>query len=329
MKRFNNLYHQIWSADNILAAIENACKGKSHYDEVERIQKNIDYYAGKLQVMLALEKYRPSAYQEFDRVENGKLRHIHKLPFYPDRIIHHAICQVCEPIWMKQYIRDTYGSIKGRGIHDGVKRVQNALKNYPQQTTFCLKLDIKKYYPSVDHATMRGIIRRKIKCANTLNLLDLIIQSAPGLPIGNYTSQHLANLYLSGLDHYAKEDLNIKHYFRYCDDIVILGSCKAHLHNLRRNIEAYLHQELKLSLKSSWQVFPVAVRGIDFLGYRFFPTYTLLRKSIAKRFIKRMKQLKGHEDLKRSKTAQSSIASYKGWLKYASCHNLGKKHLPA
>lgn len=328
MKRYNNLYPKIWSVENIYAAIYNACKGKSHYREVINIKKNVDYYAGQLQVLLATERYKPSQYKEFNRVENGKMRHIHKLPFYPDRIIHHAICQVCEPIWVKQYIRDTYGSIKGRGIHDGVKRIKKALSTHPEQTKYCLKLDIKKYYPSVDHGIMKSILRRKIKCSKTLKLLDMIVKSAPGLPIGNYTSQHLANLYLSNMDHYAKEKLKLKYYFRYCDDIVILSDSKMHLHQVRNKIKNYLSDQLKLNLKPNWQVFPVAVKGIDFLGYRFFPKYTLLRKSIAKRMIKRMKQLRHHHDIHKSKSALSSVASYQGWLKYANCHNLQKAHIP-
>jgi hypothetical protein len=130
-------------------------------------------------------------------------------------------------------------------------------------------LDIEKYSPSIDNEILKNIIRRKIKDVRLLSLLDTIIDSAQGLPIGNYLSQYFANLYLSGLDHYCKEVLRAQYYIRYCDDIVILHQNKDALHKMYEQIEAYMKQ-LKLKPKSNWQIFPVAVRGIDFLGYRFF-----------------------------------------------------------
>lgn len=136
---------------------------------------------------------------------------------------------VIEPIFRHSFIRDTYSSIKGRGTHDGLARVKKAMKDVPG-TTYCLKLDIKKFYPSINKEILKQKIRTKFKDVDLLMLLDEIIDSCEhGVPIGNYTSQYFANFYLTRMDHWIKEELGIKYYFRYCDDIVILGSSKERL----------------------------------------------------------------------------------------------------
>jgi retron-type reverse transcriptase len=234
--------------------------------------------------------------------------------------------QVLEPIWKKTFIADTYSSIKGRGIHKGVARIKSALTDIGN-TQYCLKLDIRKFYPSINHDILKSIIRRKIKDPNVLALLDGIIDSAEGVPIGNYLSQYFGNLYLTYLDHWLKETKHCKYYFRYCDDMVTLHADKVHLSQLKDNIEAYLSKNLKLTLKSNWQIFPVDARGIDFLGYRFYHNYTLLRKSIAIKFKQRIRYIKAHwRDLPPSEIL-NSVMSYYGWLGYANCNNLTKRYI--
>lgn len=160
-------------------------------------------------------------------------------------------------------------------------------------------------------------------------LLGEIIDSTPsGVPIGNYLSQYFGNLYLCGLDHWIKEELKCRHYIRYCDDMVILDQDKARLHSIRRRVEAYLSNDLKLSLKSDWQVFPVASRGIDFLGYRFFPGYTLLRKSTALAFKRKMRDIReGRYRNKDAVTIAGTVMSYHGWMTHANCLNLWRRHV--
>jgi retron-type reverse transcriptase len=258
------------------------------------------------------------------KTASGKIREIYKLPYFPDRIIHHAIIQIVEPIWFKSLIRDTYSSIKGRGIHDGVKRIKIALFD-KENTTYCLKMDVKKFYPSVDNEILKQIISRKIKDKDLLWLLNEIIDSTKGIPIGNYLSQYFGNLYLSELDHLCKS--KTKYYFRYCDDMVILHKDKKHLHQLKDEIESFLNNNLHLQLKQNWQVFPVQIRGIDFLGYRFFHTHTLLRNSIKKNFIKSIRKInKRHETLPWT-IIVNSVMSYFGWFKYANCKNLQNKYI--
>lgn len=321
MKRYNNLFGKVCSMDNIAAAHAKAKRGKGYYKEVRMVESNPDFYLQKIRDMLLNKTFKNSPYKKMSKItDNGKVREILKLPYYPDRIIHHAIMNVIEPIWFKTLIRDTYSAIKTRGIHDGVTRVKNALQD-KENTQFCLKLDVKKYYPSINNELLKKVIRKKIKDNNLLWLLDEIINSTKGVPIGNYLSQYFGNLFLSGFDHWIKEQKREKYYFRYCDDIVILGRDKAHLHNLRNEIAAYLSIK-DLTVKKNWQIFPVDIRGIDFLGYRFFNNYTLVRKSISKKLIKRILAIKSNHSRLSTSQVVNSIMSYMGWLKYGNAKNL-------
>lgn len=223
---------------------------------------------------------------------------------------------IVEPIWVKQFIEHTYSCIKGRGIHKCAKDVRKALDRDIEGTRYCLKFDITKFYPSINHDILKHIIRKKIKDRRLLELLDSIIDSANGVPIGNYLSQFFANLYLSDFDHWVKEVLRVKYYFRYADDIVILGDSKERLHELRLLITKYLDEKLKLSVKPNYQVFPLDKRGLDFVGYRFWHSHTKLRKSIKKRMFKSV-----HNNL-HSVRLPRVLCSYFGWMKYCNSKHL-------
>ncbi len=326
MVRYGYLYEKVYNLDNIKLAHKNAKKGKLHYKEVKMVDKLPDKYFNNIYNLLKNKTYKNSKYKIIiKKTDNGKIRKIYKLPYYPDRIIHHAIIQIVNEIWYKSLIRDTYSSIKGRGIYDGFKRIKKSLID-KENTKYCLKLDIKKYYPSINNEILKKIIRNKIKDKDLLWLLDEIINSTEGLPIGNYLSQYFGNLYLSGLDHYCKNEIKIKYYFRYADDIVILHKDKKFLHEIKKEIELYLNKNLKLQLNKNWQIFPIDKRGIDFLGYKFFHDYILLRKSIKKKFIKNIKNIiKNHNKLKWTKIVHSTM-SYYGWFKNINCKNLQTKY---
>jgi retron-type reverse transcriptase len=223
---------------------------------------------------------------------------------------------VLEPMFVSTFTADTYSCIKKRGIHAAFYSLKAALKDQ-QNTTYCLKLDVKKYYPSIDHQVLKDLLRRKIKDQDLLQLLDEIIDSAEGLPIGNYLSQYLANFYLAYFDHWLKEVKKVKYYFRYSDDMVILAPDKESLQKLLSEITIYLRDKLKLQVKDNYQVFPVKDRGIDFVGYVFFHTHILLRKSIKQSFAR---MLAGHSN-------PQSTASYKGWTSHCNSKNLLKKLL--
>jgi hypothetical protein len=215
---------------------------------------------------------------------------------------------------MSVFTDDSYSCVKGKGIHAALRAVRSALKDV-ENTKYCLKFDLTKFYPSIDHDILKSLLRKKFKDKDLLWLLDEIIDSAPGIPIGNYLSQFFANFYLTYFDHWIKEAKGVKYYFRYADDIVMLSSNKENLHSLLAECREYLSVNLKLKIKKNYQVFPVEARGIDFVGYKCYHTHTRLRNSIKKRFAKAIKSRKG----------LSSIASYKGWTKHADCKNLIKK----
>jgi len=325
MKRYGNLYPQVYDMDNIRTAHENARKGKSHYREVKQVDANPERYFKRIHYMLKNKAFHNSRYKVFNRFDSGKIREIYKLPYFPDRIIHHCIMQIVEPIWIKTLIPNTFACIKGRGIHKGVQKLKEALRD-EEETKYCLKCDVKKFYPSVDHSILKQIIRKKIKDPDLLWLLDEIIESAPGIPIGNYLSQHFGNLYLSEIDHVMKEEDKCKYYFRYCDDIVILHHDKGYLHILKEQLVKWLGM-LNLTLKENWQVFPVDCRSIDFLGYRFYHSYTLLRKSTATKFKRRINMIKRCYRNMKPISVISTVMSYYGWLKHANCLNLARRYI--
>ena len=325
MKRFGNLYEKIYDINNIRLAHHNASKEKKYYDEVKVVDANLEEHINKIHNMLKDKTFKNSEYYVFKRDFDGKEREIFKLPYFPDRIIHHCIMQITEKIWKRSLIRDTYSSIKGRGLHDGVRRIKDALKDI-EGTRYCLKLDIKKFYPSINHDVLKQIIRKKIKCQDTLWLLDEIIESTKGVPIGNYLSQYFGNIYLSGLDHFIKEKFHVKYYFRYCDDIIILTHSKSELWTIFQEINDYC-KSIVLSLKGNYQIFPVDIRGIDFLGYRFFHDFILLRKSIALKFKRKIKLIKNEQYIFPNGNITNSIMSYYGWMKHCDSKQLFTKYI--
>ena len=263
--------------------------------------------------MLQSKTYHTSPYTTF-KIYEPKEREIFRLPYFPDRIVHHAVMNILEPIFIKTFTANTYSCIKGRGIHGAANALKKALLDQ-LGTQYCLKLDIKKFYPSIDHQILKGLLRRKFKDSDLLLLLDEIIDSAPGLPIGNYLSQFFANFYLTYLDHWLKEVKEVKYYFRYADDLVILSNCKKYLHLILSAIRLYLKDNLNLEVKGDYQIFPVEARGIDFIGYVFRHSHIRLRKSIKQNFARKMAKNK----------SSVSIASYYGWLKHCNGSHLFKK----
>ena len=297
------LWEAICDMENLKLAHQNAKKGKGWYAEVKMVDENPEYYLKLLQEMLLNHTYRTSEYTTFIKQDSGKERVIYKLPYFPDRICQWAILQVIEPILIRNFTDDTYSAIPGRGIHQAFTRIKKAVQNDVPGTQYYLKLDAKKYYPSINHNILKDKYRRLFKDNDLLWLLDEIIDSTPGdtgIPIGNYLSQYSGNFYLSSFDHWLKEVKGVKYYYRYMDDIVILASSKEYLHQLRKDIAEYFHKELKLSVKENWQVFPTFVRGIDFVGYRIFLGYSLLRKTTCKQMKAKMVKIRkkvesGHE----------------------------------
>lgn len=341
MKRVNNLFEQICSLENLQLADEKARKRKTHKYGIKLHERNREANILALREALLKGTFRTSEYSTFTIYE-PKERLIYRLPYYPDRILHHAIMNVLEPIWLSVFTADTYSCIKNRGIHAGAQAVKEVLRKDPEGTKYCLKLDIRKFYPSIDHEIMKQIVRRKIKDARLLDLLDGIIDSSEtsaedkaglqlsegrpvGIPIGNYLSQYFANLYLTYFDHWLKEEKRVKYYFRYADDMVIFSSDKAELHALRTEIAAYLADRLRLEVKSNWQVFPTDSRGVDFLGFVFYHRYTLLRKKVKQNFCRAVARINRRKIKLDAKAYKQAICSWWGWVKYSDSRHFYKQ----
>lgn len=306
MKRHKDLYQKIIDINNLKLADKNARKGKLKQTEVVRHIENEEQNLIELHRELSNNRFNTSEYRVF-KINEGKEREIKSLPYYPDRIVQHAILNIIEPIFVNCFTKDTYSCIKGRGVHKASYDLREALS--VEKPRYCLKLDIEKFYPSIDNDILKIMLRKKFKDAELLNLLDNIIDSTTGVPIGSYLSQFFANFYLTYFDHWIKENLKVKHYFRYSDDIIILGYCKNELHLILNKISGYLSENLNLTVKSNYQVFPIEKRGIDWVGYVHYHTHTLIRKKIKLNFI-RSKNRKNHY----------------GWLKHANTKNLLNKY---
>lgn len=312
MKRIGNLYSKIYSIDNLVLAEKKAKRGKSKQRGVIEFNKNLQDNIINLHHVLLNNEYKVSKYYIFTLYDTKK-RIIYKLP-YTDRVVQHAIMNIMENIFVKTFTQDTYSCIKNRGIHKALDKLTISLKD--KENKYCLKLDIKQFYPSINHKILKKLLIKKIKDRDLINLLFKIIDSADGIPIGNYLSQILANFYLTYFDHFIKEELKVKNYFRYCDDLVILGENKEDLRYILEELDKYLQINLKLSIKGNYQIFPIDKRGIDFLGYVSRNNYIRLRKSIKKRYIKMIKY----------NNNPKSIVSYNGWTIHANCINLTNKY---
>lgn len=299
MKRIGERYAEICSWENIESAHKEAKRGKTSYKEVKWVEANLHSCLARVKWLLENEEYNVSKYTIINRREGGKMRTIHKLPYFPDRIIHHAVLRVLGGDLRKSYIRDTFQSIPNRGTSDARKRVRKFIqKNSPK---FYLQLDLKKYYPSVDHDYLKSVLLRFIKCRKTLKLLFKIIDSCEGLPIGNFTSQDLGNLNLTPFDWFVKQELRVKGYFRYCDDLVFFGDSKEELEEIRYSVTKYL-SEIKLKVKEDYTL-KLLDEGLDFIGYVFYPSGLKLRESI---YIKAKEALRVDN--------YPAMCAYYGWL---------------
>lgn len=343
MKRIGNLYEQIISLDNLRRAERKARRGKASAYGVRVFDRDPEGNLLALHEALLTKTFKTSPYEVFP-VYEPKERLIYRLPYYPDRIVHHAVMNILEPIWVSVFPYNTYSCIKHRGIEAARKRVRKILSD-PVNARYCLKIDIRKFYPSILHEVAKMIYRKKIKCLNTLWLLDEIVDSVNGapdplnpdgvcqgrsIPIGNYISQYLANLILSYLLHKINSKFRRVKGVVYADDGSFFGPDKAILHELEEFIDAELNK-LYLALKGNYQIFPVAKnrydkhgRGVDFLGYVFYLDQTCIRKSIKQNFCRRVASLYKRKTPLSPADFKTAVCSWLGWVKYSDSEHLLK-----
>lgn len=325
-KRVNNLFEKIVSFENLVLASKKSRKGKRYRDSTLAFDLNLELNLINLQKELIDKTYKPSAYREFF-INDSKKRLITAAP-YKDRVIHHAMMNILEPIFEKSFIYDSYSCIKEKGTHKAIQRY----KKFAKQNTYVLKCDIKKYFHNINHEVLYSQIKRKIKCKDTLSLTKLIIDSKydsfinskkKGIPIGNLTSQVFANIYLNDFDHFIKEKLGLKYYIRYCDDFVIFHNDKKVLNIIKKLIEIYLKDyDLQIHENKS-RVYRVN-DGVNFLGFRIFENYMLVNKQTVRRYIRKLdkkyyKYQKNKEDFLGIK---QSIQSWLGHVKHTNSYKL-------
>lgn len=321
MKRHSGLFAKIVEPENIELAYKKARKGKAWQDSVKEFEQDKDAKLAALRQQLLDGSFTTSEYR-VKIIHEPKEREIFILPFYPDRIVQHAVMNIVAPLWDALFIFDSYACRKGKGQHAGSKRCMQ----FTRRNAWVCQFDLSKFYPSIPHDKLMDVIRKKIKDKRVLALMQDIIDSIGGdrnVPIGNFTSQWFGNLYLNELDQFVKHRLHVRDYIRYCDDFLLFGNDKDALKLQADKVEAFVSMILgmKLSKKS---LYPTA-HGIDFLGYRHFPDGKILvRKATAKRIKRRLRIIPWalkHGRITKEQ-ARGKLASANGWLKHANAHHL-------
>ncbi len=281
MKRINNVYSSICEIDNLYLAYYKASKGKKLKPDVIEFSDNLDANINDIREQLVAEKVNIGNYHYFS-IKDPKERLICAASF-SERVIHHAIINVTDSYFDRFQIFDTYACRKNKGMHRAVKKAFTICKKY----TYFMKLDIRKYFDSVDHNVLYTLLQRKFKDKSLLNLLKNIIDSyqtdqGKGIPIGNLTSQYFANFYLGYLDRYIKEDLRLKDYVRYMDDFILFADDRVLIHTMVNKITTFLNDNLSLMLKSP--IINKIENGFPFLGFKIYRNKLFLTKRSKDRF---------------------------------------------
>jgi len=342
MKRINNIWGEIINYENLFNAHRKARLGKRSKDYCADFDYNLEYELFTLLNELKNQSYNPGKYKTFEILEPKK-RLISAAP-YRDRVVHHALCNIIEPIFEKTFIYDSYANRLGKGTHKALDR----FVKYFRSSQYVLKCDIVKYFPSIDHNILKNLIRRKIKCQDTLWLIDLIIDNSnpqipineyfegdnlftpferkKGLPIGNLTSQFFANIYLNEFDHFIKEELGIKKYVRYVDDFVIFENCKKSLKEIRCKIEIKLG-EFRLKIHNIKSRITNVNFGENFLGFRIFLDKIRVNSRNLKVARKRLRNLQNDfkSGVKNIDEINQSIQSWVSHLEYGDTYRLREK----
>ena len=332
MKTAKNIWSKIIADENIRTAFYRAAKKKKNRKDVKEVLDNIEKHVEIVKKILTettpydkTKGYLPRTHsrETINESSNKKVRVIDKPKYKYDQVIHHAIMQQLIPFMSNGMYKYVCGSIPKRGTHSAKKAIEKWLRNDQRNTKYVLKMDIRHFYESVDHDVLKAYLKSRIKDEYVLNILFIIIdQVEKGLPLGFYTSQWLANFMLQPLDHFIKHELHAKYYVRYLDDMVVFGSNKKTLRNMRDEIKMYLENKLHLQMKNNHQVFrfeyyskkkgKVVGRPLDFLGFEFHRDRTVLRKSIMLSVTRKAKRISKKK--KKTHYDASSMLSYMGYV---------------
>jgi len=322
MKTVNGIWQQVIDFDKLYAAYLRAAKGKRFSLESMKFKTNLEENLIQIQNELIWKMYKPLPLRVFTIYE-PKERTI-SAPAFRDRVVHHSLVAAIEPAFERRFISDTYACRKGRGTHCSMLRMVEFTRRAKREwgDYWVLKCDVKKFFPSINHIILKNTIRRAISDKEVLHLIDTIIDSAGenglGIPIGALTSQLFANIFLDPLDHYVKETLSIKYYARYMDDFIVLGKSKEELREILQKITAFLANDRGLVLNHRTGIWP-GRHGIDFCGYRIWPTHTLPRKRTVQAAKKRLKSISKRYPARESfEEARKILVSFLGYIRFCS-----------
>ena len=333
MKTYKKLYPEIINVKNLYEAWHKARRGKRYTTTAANFEQNLDQEMLRLHKELASESWESGGYRSFT-IHEPKRRKISAAPFR-DRVVHHALVNIIEPLYERKFIFDSYANRVGRGTHKALDRCTQFMKRYK----YVLPCDIEQFFPAIDHAILKNILARNIACDSTIRLCNKIIDSGigvlenvydlrwfsgdnllivnreRGLPIGNLTSQFWANVYLNELDQFIKHKLRCKGYLRYVDDFLLFTDNKVTLHNWRDEIISFL-ESLRLTIHANRAQPRPVQQGLNFLGFIVYPTHRLLKRSKGIAYRRHLKDLYGH--FKCGKISDKELnASIMAWLGHA------------
>lgn len=339
MKRIGHLFERLVEWPNLLLAAKNSRRGKRFRIDVAEFDFNRESHLIQIQSLLTAETWQPAPYRSF-HIHDPKTRLISAAP-YPDRVVHHALCQVIQPAFERSFISDSYACRKARGTHAAVRRAATFARHH----AYVMKADVARFFASIDHEILLDRVSRRIKDRRINELVQRIVrhpfpgQEAPrwlpgdnlltpigravGLPLGNQTSQFLANVMLDPLDHFVKEKLQRRGYVRYADDLLVFGNSASEMHEVRRQIEDFvIGLRLRLHPRKT-NVFPTRT-GIPFLGFRIFPSIILLGRPHIRRLRKRLVEMQRlfHQRKMGHAEVQAKIISWWGHAKHADARKL-------
>jgi len=344
MKRHGNLYGKVGHFDNLFLAARKAQKGKRFKANCRDFNLDLEKNLFTIQKELWEKTYIPGDYNRF-RIFEPKERIISAAP-YRDRVVHHALVNVIEPLFDRSMIYDSYANRTGKGTH----RAVNRFTEFARKRRYVLKMDVVRYFPNIDHTILMEAIEKRIKDRDIIWLIGVILDSGRetddhgslsyfsgddlftpverkrGLPIGNLTSQLFANIYLDGFDHYVKEHLRCRYYIRYMDDMAVFDDDKKRLGEVRLTMIHYL-EELRLNVHMNRAQYWPVTQGTDWLGYRMYPTHRHVRKSNIRRFRLRLNRLAGEyrQGTVDLQEIRSTVMSWISHVKHADTYKLRRK----
>ncbi len=324
------VFHDVVSVANLLAAWNEFKKGKRKKKDVAQFELHLENNLFALHLALKNKTYAHEPYDDF-YVCDPKRRHIHKASVR-DRVLHQAIFRMLYPIFDKHFIFDSYSSRINKGTHAGVVRLNDACRKVSKNwksVAWVLKCDVRKFFDSIDHGILRSLIVKKVHDPELLTLLDILFASfeksnGKGLPLGNVTSQLFANIYLNELDQFLKHELKARHYFRYCDDFVIVHADRIFLEYAEERIAQFLHEKLLLELHPHKVEIRKVHQGVDFLGYVILPYAVVLRMKTKRRLLRKAEEAMGKfaQGNMNEEAIKAIAASYIGILSHCQSKKL-------